>query len=191
MGVSLKKGGNVSLSKIAPDLKKISVGLGWNARTTSGAAFDLDACAFMLNGDTVRSDTDFIFYNQLRSSCGSVEHQGDNRTGEGDGDDEIIKVNLDKLPNNVSKIVFTVTIHEGLERGQNFGQVNDAYVRVLNDEDGSELARYDLTEDAATIVSMIFCEIYRHGSEWKLRAVGQGFEKGLESVARNFGVSVD
>jgi tellurium resistance protein TerD len=191
MALSLQKGGNVSLSKVEADLKKLLIGLGWDARSTDGQPFDLDASLFMLaeNG-SVRSDADFIFYNQAKSSDGSVEHTGDNLTGEGDGDDESIKVNLPNLPANVQKLVVAVTIHDADARRQNFGQVQSAYIRIVNDDNQRELARYDLSEDASTETAMIFGEIYRHNGEWKFRAVGQGFNGGLGPLARSFGVNV-
>lgn len=190
MAISLQKGGNVNLSKEAPGLTKISVGLGWDARVTDGAAFDLDASAFMLKADgKVRSDADFIFYNQASSSDGSVVHQGDNRTGAGDGDDESVKIDLSKVPADIEKIVFAVTIHEGQTRAQNFGQVSKAYIRVVNEAGGAEIARYDLSEDASTAAAMMFGEIYRAGSEWKFKAIGQGFDKGLDALAANYGVN--
>lgn len=191
MAVSLSKGGNVSLSKEAPGLKKVLVGLGWDARATDGAAFDLDASAFILaESGKVRSDSDFIFYNNAKSADGTVEHTGDNKTGAGEGDDEAIKVNLASLTPDVAKIAFTVTIHEADSRKQNFGMVSSAYIRVVNDENGTEIARYDLSEDASTETAMVFGEIYRSGSDWKFRAVGQGFAGGLGSLASSYGVSV-
>ncbi len=191
MAISLSKGGNVNLSKEAPGLSKISVGLGWDARSTDGAAFDLDASAFMVNsGGKVRSDADFIFYNNKVSKDGSVSHQGDNLTGAGDGDDEVVKIDLSKVPADIEKVVFAVTIHDGQGRGQSFGQVSKAYMRVVNDAGGAEIARYDLSEDASTVTAMIFGEIYRAGSEWKFKAIGQGFNQGLGPLASNFGVNV-
>lgn len=191
MSVSLSKGGNVSLSKEEPNLSKILIGLGWDTRTTDGADFDLDASAFLLKaGDRVRADGDFIFYNNLRSSDGSVEHTGDNLTGEGDGDDESLKVDLTRVPAEIQKIAVTVTIHEGEGRRQSFGMVSNAFIRVVNDQTGREIARYDLTEDASTETAMVFGEVYRHNSEWKFRAVGQGYKGGLAPLARNFGVSI-
>jgi len=191
MSVSLSKGGNVSLSKEEPNLSRILIGLGWDTRTTDGAEFDLDASAFLLAaGDRVRGDADFIFYNNLRSSDGSVEHTGDNRTGEGDGDDEALKVDLTKVPADVQKIAVTVTIHDGEGRRQSFGMVSNAFIRVVNDATGREIARYDLSEDASSETAMIFGEVYRHNSEWKFRAVGQGYKGGLAPMARNFGVNV-
>ena len=191
MSVSLTKGSNVSLSKEVPGLSKVLVGLGWDARATDGAAFDLDASAFVTGADgKVRSDRDFIFYNNLRTEDGSVEHTGDNLTGVGEGDDESIKVSLGQLPADINKIVFTVTIHEAESRRQNFGMVTNAFVRVVNQEDNKEIARYDLSEDASTETAMIFAEIYRNSGEWKFKAVGQGFAGGLDPLARQFGVGL-
>ncbi|WP_298092509.1 TerD family protein [uncultured Sphingomonas sp.] len=191
MSVSLSKGGNVSLSKEEPGLSRILIGLGWDTRTTDGTDFDLDASAFLLGqGDRVRGDADFIFYNNLRSADGSVEHTGDNRTGEGDGDDEALKVDLATVPSDVQKIAVSVTIHEGEQRRQSFGMVSNAFIRVVNDVTGREIARYDLSEDASTETAMIFGEVYRHNGEWKFRAVGQGYKGGLAPMARNFGVNV-
>ncbi|WP_339097466.1 TerD family protein [Deinococcus sp. VB343] len=191
MAVSLTKGGNVSLSKEAPGLTSILVGLGWNPRATDGQAFDLDGSVFLLNaGGKVRSDSDFIFYNNKQSTDGSVEHAGDNLTGQGSGDDETVKIDLVRVPADVDKIAVCVTIHEADSRGQNFGQVSQAYIRVMNGAGGAEIARYDLSEDASTDTAMIFGEVYRHGGDWKFRAVGQGFGGGLAPLARNFGVNV-
>lgn len=191
MPISLVKGANINLSKEAPGLEKISLGLGWGKRLTSGAEFDLDASAFLLtDSGKVRSDADFIFYKQTTSTCHSVVHTGDNRTGEGDGDDEVINVDLSKVPSDVQKIVFTVTIYDHATRNQNFGMVSNAYIRVLNQGNGSEVARYDLSEDASTVTAMIFGELYRNNGEWKFKAVGQGFSNGLAEMARNFGVDV-
>jgi tellurium resistance protein TerD len=191
MPVVLTKGGNVNLSKEAPGLKNISVGLGWDTRATDGAAFDLDASAFMLKADgKVRSDADFIFFNNLKSADGSVQHTGDNRTGAGDGDDEVIKIDLSRVPADVEKVAFTVTIYDGQARNQSFGQVNRAYIRVVNDAGGVEVARYDLSEDASTVTAMIFGELYRAGGDWKFKAIGQGFNQGLGPLAANFGVQV-
>jgi tellurium resistance protein TerD len=191
MAISLNKGGNVSLSKSDPGLRKISVGLGWDVRATEGADFDLDASVF-LTGETgkVRSDNDFIFYNNLRSSDGSVEHTGDNLTGEGEGDDESIRIDLERVPQDIFKLVFSVTIHDADTRRQNFGQVASAFIRVVNSETNNEIVRYDLSEDASTETAMIFGEVYRNSGEWKFRAVGQGFAGGLGPLARSMGVSV-
>lgn len=191
MAVSLTKGGNISLSKTDPTLKNLIVGLGWDARPTDGADFDLDASAFMVKDDgKVRSDSDFIFYNQTKSSCGSVEHTGDNRTGAGDGDDESVVVLLDKIPVDIQRVIFVVTIHEAEARKQNFGQVSHAYVRVLNKDSNSEVARYDLSEDASIETAMIFGEIYKYGAEWKFKAVGQGYAGGLAALARQYGINI-
>jgi tellurium resistance protein TerD len=191
MGVSLSKGGNVSLSKEAPGLSRILIGLGWDTRSTDGADFDLDASLFMLNAEgRVRSDSDFIFYNNLKSADGSVEHTGDNLTGEGEGDDEAIKVTVTSVPPDVDKLVVAVTIHDAQARGQNFGQVENAFIRIVNDENGTEIARYDLSEDASVETAMIFGEVYRHGAEWKFRAVGQGYTGGLGPLAQSYGINV-
>ena len=189
MALSLSKGGNLSLSKEAPGMTKVLVGLGWDARSTDGQDFDLDASAFLLKADgKVRADSDFIFYNQLKSVDVSVEHTGDNRTGEGDGDDEAIKVDLSKVPADIDRIAFTVTIHEADARRQNFGQVRNAFIRIVNQDNNSEVARYDLAEDASTETAMIFAELYRNGAEWKFRAVGQGFAGGLKPLAESYGL---
>ncbi|MEU9608024.1 TerD family protein [Streptomyces sp. NPDC048057] len=191
MGVSLSKGGNVSLSKEAPGLTAVVVGLGWDVRTTTGTDFDLDASALLIDGNgKVLSDGHFVFFNNLKSPDGSVEHTGDNLTGEGEGDDEQIKVNLAGVPAEVQKIVFPVSIHEGESRSQSFGQVRNAFIRVVNQADNNELARYDLSEDASTETAMVFGELYRHGAEWKFRAVGQGYASGLRGIAQDFGVNV-
>ncbi|QMT32589.1 TerD family protein [Conchiformibius steedae] len=191
MAVSLQKGGNVNLNKEAPGLNKMIIGLGWDVRATDGEAFDLDGSAFLLNGaGKVRSDADFIFYNQPASDNGAVVHSGDNRTGDGDGDDESIVVELGKIPADVDKIAITVTIHEAQQRGQNFGQVSSAFIRCVNADNDVEIARFDLSEDASVETAMIFGEIYRHNGEWKFKAVGQGFQGGLAALAQHFGVDV-
>ena len=191
MSVSLNKGGNVSLSKAVPGLSKIQVGLGWDVRATDGAAFDLDASCFLLTeGGKVRSDGDFIFYNNLKSPDGSVEHTGDNLTGDGDGDDEAMLVELNKVPAEIHKIAVAVTIHDGEARRQNFGAVSNAFVRIVDTATGTEITRYDLTEDSSTETAMIFGEVYRNAGEWKFRAVGQGFAGGLAPMARGFGVNI-
>lgn len=191
MAISLNKGGRLSLNKEAPGLSKVLVGLGWDARATDGADFDLDASAFMLGADgKVRSDTDFIFYNQLKSSCGSVEHTGDNLTGAGEGDDEVIKVDLSRVPADVQKIAFTVTIHEADQRKQNFGQVGNAYIRIVNADTSAEITRYDLAEDASTETAMIFGELYRHSGEWRFTAVGQGYAGGLKAMCNQYGINI-
>lgn len=191
MAIRLSKGGNVSLSKEDPGIEEVTVGLGWDVRSTDGQDFDLDASCFMLGADgKVRSDSDFIFYNNLKSADGSVEHTGDNRTGAGEGDDESININLFKVPADVSKLVIAVTIHEADKRKQNFGQVSNAFIRVVNKKTGVEVARFDLSEDASTNTAMIFGELYRHGDEWKFRAVSQGYDGGLGPMAKSFGVNV-
>ena len=191
MALSLQKGGNVSLSKADPSLTKILVGLGWDERSTDGSAFDLDASAFLLTASgKVRGDADFIFYNQLKSTDGSVEHTGDNRTGQGDGDDEAMKVDLSKVPAEITKIAFTVTIHDADARRQNFGQVANAFIRVVNDVTGTEIVRYDLAEDYSTETAMVFGELYRHNEEWKFRAVGQGYAGGLKAMCDQFGIQI-
>ncbi|PZE67514.1 MULTISPECIES: TerD family protein [unclassified Curtobacterium] len=189
-GLSLSKGNNLSLTKTSPGLTVATVGLGWDPRTTAGEAFDLDASALLVGADgKVRSDADFIFYNQPKSADGSVEHKGDNRTGQGDGDDEQIVIDLQTLPADVERVVVVVSIDQGEARRQNFGQVRSAYSRVL-DQEGAEIVRFDLSEDAAPETAMIFSEIYRSGAEWKFRAVGQGYQSGLAGVATDFGVQL-
>ena len=190
MAVTLQKGGNLNLTKTAPNMKLVLIGLGWDARATSGEDFDLDASAFLLNSaGKCRADHDFIFYGQLKSPEGSVEHKGDNRTGAGDGDDEKLFVDLSRIPADVDKVVFTVSIHEGDKRRQNFGSVRNAFIRVVNREDNSEVVRYDLTEDASANTAMIFAELYRLNGEWKFRAVGQGYAGGLASVCAQYGIN--
>jgi tellurium resistance protein TerD len=191
VSVSLSKGGNVSLSKEAPGLTNVVVGLGWDVRTTTGTDFDLDASAIVLGADgKVLSDKHFIFFNNLTTPDGTVEHTGDNLTGEGEGDDEQIKINLAGLPGDVDKVVFSVSIYDADSRSQNFGQVRNAFIRVVNASGNAELARYDLSEDASTETAMVFGEIYRNGADWKFRAVGQGYASGLTGIARDFGVNV-
>ncbi|OTH00130.1 MULTISPECIES: TerD family protein [Acinetobacter] len=191
MAISLNKGGNLSLSKTDPSLNQVLIGLGWDARATDGVDFDLDASAFLLAAnDKVRGETDFIFYNQTRSPEGSVEHTGDNRTGAGDGDDEAVKIDLAKVPTEVQKIAITVTIHDAESRGQNFGQVQNAFIRVVNDQTNVEIVRFDLNEDYSTETAMIFGELYRHNGEWKFRAVGQGYNGGLSAMCRQYGISI-
>ena len=191
MSVSLSKGGNVSLTKEAPGLTAVLVGLGWDARTTTGADFDLDASALMVGtSGKILSDQHFVFFNNLTSPDGSVEHTGDNLTGEGECDDEVIKVNLASVPAETDKIVVTVSIYEAEQRQQSFGQVRNAYIRVVNQADNNEITRYDLSEDASTETAMIFGELYRNNAEWKFRAVGQGYSTGLRGIAQDFGVNV-
>lgn len=191
MPVSLSKGGNISLTKEAPGLTSIDVGLGWDVSTFSGGDFDLDSTAIVVGADgKVVSDKHFVFFNNLASPEGAVQHAGDNRTGVGEGDDEVIKVNLPAVPAEAEKIVVAVSIYDADARGQNFGSVRNAYIRVVNQADGTEIARYDLTEDASVETAMVFGELYRHGSDWKFKAVGQGYASGLVGIASDFGVTV-
>jgi tellurium resistance protein TerD len=191
MGVNLSKGGNVSLTKEAPGLTSVSVALGWDARTTTGADFDLDASAIVVDTNKrVLSDQYFVFYNNLRSPDGSIEHTGDELTGASAGDDETINVNLAAVPPTVDGVVFPVSIYDADSRGQSFGQVRNAYIRVINQANGQEIARYDLTEDASTETAMVFGELYRNGADWKFRAIGQGYASGLAGIARDYGVNV-
>ena len=193
MGVSLSKGGNVSLTKEAGSagLEKVTVGLGWDARSTTGTDFDLDASAIGVGADgKVVSDKHFIFFNNLTSPDGTIEHTGDNTTGEGEGDDEAINVGLGAMDASVDKVVFPVSIYAAEGRQQNFGQVRNAFIRIVNQADSTELARYDLSEDASTETAMVFGELYRNGAEWKFRAVGQGYASGLKGIAQDYGVNV-
>ena len=191
MGVSLSKGGNVSLTKEAPGLTAVTVGLGWDVRSTTGTDFDLDASAILVNAQgKASSDGAFVFFNNLTSADGSVKHLGDNLTGEGEGDDEQINVDLAAVPADVDKVVFPVSIYDADSRGQSFGQVRNAFIRVVNQAGGSELTRYDLSEDASTETAMVFGELYRNGTDWKFRAVGQGYAAGLRGIAQDFGVNV-
>jgi tellurium resistance protein TerD len=189
MTVTLTKGGNVSLTKQAPGLSAVHVGLGWDVRTTTGDDFDLDASAILCDqAGKVGSDQDFVFFNNLTSSDGSVRHAGDNLTGEGEGEGETISVDLNAVPATVHKIVFPVSIYDGATRKQSFGQVRNAFIRVINAADNAEIARYDLSEDASTEAAMIFGELYRNEAEWKFRAVGQGYSAGLTGIATDYGV---
>jgi tellurium resistance protein TerD len=191
MAISLQKGGNVNLSKEAPGLTKMTVGLGWDVRSSDGAAFDLDGVVFMLNqSGKVRSDADFVFYNNLKSTDGSVVHSGDNRTGAGEGDDETVTIDLTRVPADVDKIIVAVTIHDADARRQNFGMIGKAFIRCVNAANNGEIARYDLSEDSSTETAMIFGEVYRNGADWKFRAIGQGFAGGLAPLAKNYGVAV-
>ena len=189
MAISLNKGGNLSLSKTDPNLVRILIGLGWDERVTDGAAFDLDASAFLLTvSGKVRGDHDFIFYNQLKSQDDSVEHTGDNRSGLGDGDDETLLVNLSKVAPEVEKIAITVTIHDAQARNQNFGQIANAFIRIVNQDTQVEVVRFDLAEDYSTETAMVFGEVYRHNGEWKFRAVGQGYSGGLAAMCQQYGI---
>jgi tellurium resistance protein TerD len=190
-GLTLDKGSNLSLTKTDPGLQKAIVGLGWDPRTTTGEAFDLDASALLLGANgKVRSSSDFIFYNQRAAADGSVVHEGDNRTGEGGGDDEQIMVDLSAVAADVERVVFVVSIDQAEARRQNFGQVRGAYCRVVNQATEQEIVRFDLSEDAAPETAMIFSEIYRHNAEWKFRAIGQGYATGLAGIATDFGVQL-
>ncbi|WP_071673184.1 TerD family protein [Nioella nitratireducens] len=191
MALSLSKGQNLSLSKTDPGLKNILIGLGWDARATDGQDFDLDASVFLLaESGKVRSDADFIFYNQLQSGCGSVVHTGDNRTGEGDGDDESVKVDLAMVPTDVQRIAITVTIDKAEEKRQSFGQVSNAFIRIVNEATGAEVVRYDLSEDYSTETAMVFGEVYRHNGEWKFKAIGQGYAGGLKAMCHQYGINI-
>ena len=191
MAVTLSKGQNVSLSKTDPLLKHILIGLGWDARSSDGQDFDLDASVFMTTDNgKVPSDDYFVFYNQLKSPCGSVQHTGDNLTGDGDGDDESVIVELEKVPANIKSLFITVTIHDAEMRRQNFGQVSNAFVRLVNHETGQEVLRFDLSEDYSTETAMVFGEVYRHNSDWKFRAIGQGYTGGLLALCNQYGVTV-
>lgn len=192
MAVSLTKGQKVDLTKGNPGLTNLVIGLGWDINQyDGGSSFDLDAAAFLL-GATGKTtcDEDFIFYGNLEHACGGVEHLGDNLTGEGDGDDEQIKIDLSKVPANVEKIAFTVTIYEAEERRQNFGQVSNAFIRVVNESNNTELIRYDLGEDFSIETAVVVAEIYRHNGEWKFNAIGSGFQGGLRALCLNYGVDV-
>ena len=191
MAVRLSKGGNVSLTKEAPGLTAVAVGLGWDVRTTTGEDFDLDASAIVCNpSGKVVSDQHFVYFNNLSTPDSTVQHAGDNRTGVGEGDDEVIKVNLAGLPGDADKVAFLVSIYDADNRKQAFGQVRNAYIRVVNQADNNELARYDLSEDYSTETALVFGELYRNGAEWKFRAVGQGYATGLAGIARDFGVNI-
>jgi len=191
VSVSLTKGGNVSLTKQAPDLTAVIVGLGWDVRSTTGTDFDLDTSAIVAGaGDRVLSDKHFVFFNNLTTPDGTVEHTGDNVTGDGAGDDEQVKVNLAAMAPQADKVVFAVSIYDADARSQSFGQIRNAYIRVVNQDGGAEIARYDLSEDASTETAMVFGELYRNGAEWKFRAVGQGYASGLAGIARDYGVTV-
>jgi tellurium resistance protein TerD len=189
--VSLSRGGNVSLTKEAPGLTDIVVGLGWDVRTAAGVDFDLDARAIACRSDgKVASDAHFVFFNNLRSPDGAIEHTGDHLTGEGEGDDEQIKVNLAGMHPKIDKVVFLVSIYDADARWQSFGQVRNAFIRIVDAAGGGEIARYDLTEDASAETAMVFGEVYRRGADWNFRAVGRGYASGLVGVARDFGVNV-
>ena len=192
MAISLKKGQKVDLTKSNPGLKEILIGLGWDTNKYDGGFdFDLDSSVFLLGADSKVTDGgDFIFFNNLKHSSGSVEHLGDNLTGAGDGDDEEIKIDLSKVPANIEKIAFTVTIYDADARKQNFGQVENAFIRVFDELNGKELIRYDLDEDFSIETAVIVGELYRNKGEWKFNAVGSGFEGGLAALGNHFGISI-
>lgn len=192
MAISLQKGQKVDLTKTNPGLSKVVVGLGWDTNKYDGGKdFDLDASAFLLNeAGKVAKDTDFVFFNNPKSTEGSVNHTGDNRTGAGDGDDEQIKVDLTAVPAEVVKIAFAITIHDAKERNQNFGQVSNAYARVLNEATSEELIRYDLGEDFSVETAIVVGEFYRNGAEWKFNAVGSGYQNGLAGLCKDYGLDV-
>ncbi|MCM3389194.1 TerD family protein [Ureibacillus chungkukjangi] len=191
MAIQLSKGQRIDLTKNDPSLQRIIIGLGWDIKQFDGGQdFDLDASAFLLDaGGKCRKETDFIFYNNLRSVDGSVTHTGDNRTGEGDGDDEQIKIDLSKVPHDVQKVAITVTIHDAEVRHQNFGQVSNAFVRLVNEDTGNEVLRYDLGEDFSIETAVVFCEVYKHGSDWKFNAVGSGYQGGLQALVNAYGLN--
>ena len=193
MGVSLQKGQKVSLTKGNPGLSKVVVGLGWDVNQfDTGGDFDLDAAAFLLaDNGKVSAQGDFVFFGNLEHSSGSVRHLGDNLTGAGEGDDEQIKIDLSLVPANITKIAFTVTIYEAEQRRQNFGQVNNAFIRIYNETNGEELLRYDLGEDFSIETAAVFGELYNNGDEWKFNAIGSGYQGGLAALCANFGVEVD
>ncbi|ABV60960.1 TerD family protein [Bacillus pumilus] len=192
MAIQLSKGQRVDLTKTNPGLTKVMIGLGWDTNKYSGGAeFDLDASAFLVDANNrCQQDTDFVFYNNLQHPSGSVTHTGDNRTGEGDGDDEQILVDFSKIPANIDRIGITVTIHDAEARSQNFGQVSNAFVRVVSEEGGEELIRFDLGEDFSIETAVVVCELYRHGSDWKFNAIGSGFSGGLAALCQNYGLEV-
>lgn len=192
MGITLAKGQKVDLTKSNPGLKSVIIGLGWDTNKYDGGHnFDLDTAAFLTGGNgKVISDTDFVFYNNLRHPSGAVTHLGDNLTGMGEGDDEQIKVQLDAVPAQIERIAFTVTIHEALERNQNFGQVSNSYIRVLDEATGKELIRYDLGEDFSIETAVVVGELYRYNGEWKFNAIGSGYQGGLAALCGNFGINI-
>lgn len=193
MPVSLQKGQKVSLTKGNPGLSKVIVGLGWDVnRFDTGGDFDLDTAAFFLTetGKVSKSE-DFVFFGNLKHPSGCAEHLGDNLTGAGDGDDEQIKINLSAVPSELGKIAFAVTIYDADNRRQNFGQVNNAFIRIYNEENGEEILRYDLGEDFSIETAAVFGELYKHNDEWKFNAIGSGYQGGLAALCSNFGVDVE
>lgn len=193
MGVSLSKGQKVSLTKDNPGLKKVVVGLGWDVNAfDTGGDFDLDAAAFLLtDSGKVSRQEDFVYFGNLKDPSGAVEHLGDNLTGAGEGDDEQIKINLSAIPENISKVAFTVTIYEAESRRQNFGQVNNAFIRIYNEESGEEMLRYDLGEDFSIETAAVFGELYKNNGEWKFNAIGSGYQGGLAALCANYGVETE
>ncbi|CDI50416.1 TerD family protein [Clostridium tetani] len=192
MSINLKKGQKINLTKDNPGLNKAIIGLGWDTNKYSGGyEFDLDASAFLVgNNGKVNDDLNFVFYNNLQDPSGAVVHTGDNRTGDGDGDDEQIIIDFSKVPSDIDKIAITVTIHEAQERGQNFGQVSNAFVRIVNEETDIEVLRYDLSEDFSIETALVFCELYRNNGDWKFSAIGSGFSGGLEALCKNYSLQV-
>lgn len=193
MPISLQKGQKVDLTKGNPSLRHVLVGLGWDVNKYDGGFdFDLDASAFLLGANGQTPDTDaFVFYGNLKHSSGSVEHMGDNLTGAGEGDDEQMRIDLSKVPANIEKIAFTVTIYDAETRNQNFGQVNNAFVRIYNEETGEEMMRYDLGEDFSIETAAVFGELYRNNGEWKFNAIGSGFYGGLAALCANYGIETE
>lgn len=193
MAISLQKGQRVDLTKDRPSLKNVLIGLGWDINHYDGETdFDLDASAFMTKANgKVGNENDFIFYGNLNHVSGSVQHMGDNRTGEGDGDDEVIKVQLDKIPSNYDTISFTVTIYEAEKRLQNFGMVENAYVRLIDEDTGEELVRFDLTEDFSTETALVVAEIYKRDGQWKFAAIGSGYDGGLKALCKEYGIDAE
>ena len=192
MAITLEKGQKVDLTKTNPGLKKLVVGLGWDTNKYDGGSdFDLDAAAFILNKDgKVGNEKDFVFYNNSNGANGAVIHKGDNKTGAGEGDDEIVSIDLSNLSSDIDKIVFSVTIHEGETRKQNFGQVSNAYIRVKNQDTNVEIVRFDLGEDFSIETAVVFGEVYKYGNEWKFAAIGKGYQGGLKALCNSFGLIV-
>ena len=193
MPINLSKGQKVDLTKGNPGLTKIMVGLGWDVNAfDSGSAFDLDAAAFLLGANgKCPTERDFIFYGNLKHSTGAVEHMGDNLTGEGEGDDEQIKVDLTKVPANIARVAFTVTIFDAESRRQNFGQVSNSYIRIVDEDTNQEIIHYDLGEDFSIETAVVVGEIYRHGGEWKFNAIGSGYQGGLAALCANYGIDTE
>ncbi len=192
MPINLTKGQKVDLTKGNPNLKNILVGLGWDVNTfDSGADFDLDAAAFMVGANgKCPTEKDFIFYGNLEHSSGSVLHMGDNLTGVGDGDDEQIQIDLTKIPENIERVVFTVTIYEAQERRQNFGQVSNSFIHIVDEATGVDLLQYDLGEDFSIETAVVVGELYRRNGEWKFNAIGSGFQGGLAALCGHYGIEV-